>query len=60
MGKGDTYRPVDWKKYDKNYLRLYGVVCPRCGGKPRGVPCPDGGWTTCPRCNGLGYVEKPR
>ncbi len=24
-GKGDTYRPVDKKKYDENYDRIFGV-----------------------------------
>jgi hypothetical protein len=23
-GKGDTYRPVDQKRYDENYERIYG------------------------------------
>lgn len=23
-GKGDTYRPVDKKKYDRNYDRIFG------------------------------------
>lgn len=26
--------------------------CPRCGGKPRGVRSPKGGWVTCPSCQG--------
>lgn len=24
MGKGDTYRPVNKKKYDENYERIFG------------------------------------
>lgn len=50
--------PSDKAKYDKNYLRLYGKKCPTCGGKARGVPAKDGGWTTCPKCMGLRKVEK--
>ena len=50
--------PTDKPRYDKNYIRLYGKMCPRCGGKPRGVPHRDGGWVTCLQCKGLGKVEK--
>jgi len=24
VGKGDTYRPVDKKRYDKNYTQIFG------------------------------------
>ena len=50
--------PTDKAKYDKNYLRLYGKVCPICNGKAKGVPHKDGGWVTCPECSGLGKVKK--
>ena len=49
--------PTDKPRYDKHYLRLYGKKCPVCMGKARGVPHNEG-WITCPKCNGLGYVEK--
>ncbi len=38
MGKGDRPRPVDKKKYDENYKRIFGkcvsgaLNCPKCGG----------------------------
>ena len=57
MGKGDTYRPVNRARYDRNYLRIFGERCPVCGGD---------GWDNlrvghpCPACNGLGYVEKTK
>jgi len=51
--------PTDKVKYDKGYLRLFGKICPLCNGKPRGILSKYGeGWTTCPRCNGIGYVER--
>lgn len=58
MGKGDTYRPVNKERYDKNYLRAYGKICSQCKGK--------GGWTinngqlktVCKLCNGIGYIER--
>lgn len=33
MGKGDTYRPVNKKRYDNNYIRIFGKVCDICQGK---------------------------
>jgi len=50
--------PTDKPRYDKNYLRLFGKKCPLCNGKARGIPAKGGGWTTCPKCWGLGKVEK--
>jgi hypothetical protein len=41
--------PTDKPRYDKNYLRLYGKICPTCKGKNKNV---------CSRCMGLGRVEK--
>lgn len=53
--------PADKAKYDKNYLKLFGKLCPLCEGKPRGILAKYGaGWTTCTRCNGIGYVEKEK
>lgn len=54
MGKGDTYRPVNQDKYDKNWLRLYGVKCPKCKGEGV-VGGITGHW--CLTCNGHGLVE---
>jgi uncharacterized membrane protein len=60
MSKGSWYRPVDKKKYDENYQRIFNK-CDVCGGK---------GYledkdrhrkiikTTCIVCSGIGYVEK--
>lgn len=31
-GKGDTYRPVNKKKYDENYERIFGRKCLACSG----------------------------
>src|SRR5688572_11451460 len=33
--------------------------CWRCGGKPRGVASPKGGWVTCPVCHGTGELPAP-
>ena len=53
-----NFKIVDKARYDKNYLRLYGKRCPMCMGNIRGIPHNKGGWITCPKCNGYGYVEK--
>ena len=65
-GKGDQYRPqsaAEKRQYDINYLRVYGDPCPNncvdgkiCQhvGVGPGVP------TTCPVCNGLGYIERSK
>jgi len=51
--------PSDKKRYDKNYLRLFGKLCPLCKGKSRRVSAKYGAeWSTCTKCNGIGYVEK--
>ena len=44
-GKGDTYRAVNQKKYERNYLRVFGKLCPKC----KGAGCLD--------CKGIGRVE---
>lgn len=28
MSKGDTYRPVNKRKYDESYVRIFGIKCP--------------------------------
>lgn len=53
--------PTDKKKYDKEYLRVFGIKCLFCNGR---------GWvyedetvdtkTDCPICHGIGYIEKPK
>ncbi len=46
--------PTDKPKYDKNYLRLYGEKCPVCNRA-------HVAWIAlCPKCNGIGYVEKKK
>jgi DnaJ-class molecular chaperone len=56
VSKGDTYRKVDQKKYDRNYLRIYGEQCSKCGGTGGGAAA---GWTQpCFKCNGVGYVKR--
>lgn len=63
-GKGDAYRPVDKKKYDRNWLMFTGDKCPN----PNcidGVDCGHRGVVSdkpqiCKTCNGIGYVEKPK
>lgn len=50
--------PINKKQYDINYLKVFGKKCPMCGGKPRGIPSKDSGWTTCIMCDGIGYIEK--
>lgn len=56
--------PTDKKKFDQNYLRIFGKKCLRCGG--------DGCWHSvvgfqtarplikCPECDGFGYVERKK
>jgi DnaJ-class molecular chaperone len=55
-GKGDTYRPVDRQRFNRNYLRLYGKKCDLCNGD--GVTNAFANEMSCPQCDGLGYVEK--
>ena len=38
--------PTDKPRYDKNYLRLYGIICKHCKGQG------------CPACNWLGDFDK--
>lgn len=56
--------PTDKKKFDANWLRIFGKKCKRCGG--------DGSWHSvmgftkiidivkCPECDGFGYVEREK
>lgn len=65
-GKGSVYRPVNREKYDKNYLKLYGVLCQICNGTGvAGIPDFEGTKEVitqhvCLNCNGLGYIQKER
>jgi len=52
MSKGDQRRPLmcPQEQYDRSWLRLYGVECPRCqDGRAADK-------TTCPLCNGYGKI----
>jgi len=59
MGKGDTYRPVDKRKFDRGYLRVYGKECGICKGWGHTLT-EDNSICMCTSCDGLGYVEKER
>jgi DnaJ-class molecular chaperone len=60
-GKGDTPRPINKERYDRNYLRIYGKICPNCKGQGGfRITNPEGqlvGVKGCKNCEGLGYVE---
>jgi DnaJ-class molecular chaperone len=54
--------PTNKRKYDQEYLRVFGQVCPKCNGNTMGkdelgLPDPE---LVCNKCNGLGYVEKDK
>ena len=62
-GKTSDPRPclVDKREYDRNYLKVFGVMCEDCRGT--GVlPTLPGIRTRywCNNCGGLGYVPKPK
>jgi len=48
--------PTDKRKWDRNYLKIFGIKCPKCKGTGMipGGQCDD----YCRFCNGIGYVEK--
>lgn len=51
--------PTNKKQYDKNYLRLWGKICPECNGYgiyPTTKNTIDS--DVCRACNGIGYIEK--
>lgn len=53
-GKGDSPRPVDQEKFNRNYDRIFGP-CGHCGGAgvvDSGGQNPDGSWINvpCPMC----------
>jgi hypothetical protein len=69
-GKGDIKRPTDRKKYDENWVKVFGKVCLDCTGrgwrwnfkdvsKPgdTGITMEQVGKRVCPNCSGLGKVD---
>jgi len=46
--------PDDKEEYDRNYLRIFGRVCPVCHGTGDFVG------VKCCGCKGIGYVEKEK
>lgn len=42
---------VNQKRYDRNYLMIFGYTCPNCNGH-------EG--NECSLCNGVGYVDQKR
>ena len=54
-GKGSRPRPVDKKKYDANYLRIFGTECKHCEGK--GWRWCKGYQVKCLFCDGIGYSD---
>jgi len=57
--------PTNKERYDKNYLRLFGEKCLTCGGTGQvGEEIiqygRSMGFKECPKCNGIGYVEKKK
>jgi len=56
--------PQDKRKYDREYLRVFGVKCPDCKGVGQLIRA---NWQDditamedCKICKGLGYIEKPK
>jgi len=59
-GKGDVYRKVDLKKWNVGWLRAFGVKCMKCKGTGRFQTANTAITGPCPKCGGIGYVEKSR
>jgi DnaJ-class molecular chaperone len=57
-GKGSAYRRVNQKKYDQNYLRVYGVKCGGCHGSGRMQTSHEVITGPCSKCNGSGYIKR--
>jgi len=61
-GKGDTPRPVNKKKYDEGYIRIFGQTCPNCEGLgierlyPPSAIIDEDVYVYCSKCNGKGKV----
>lgn len=58
--------PSDKKKFDKNWVRIFGERCPECLGTgvvddtKHSVELGIDIDKECPRCNGVGKVEKKK
>lgn len=50
--------PTNKKKFDKEYLRIYGEKCPECHGI--GLTEDLTGQYMCNKCFGVGYIEKAK
>ena len=63
-GKGDQFRPVNKKRFDRNYTYIFGVDCKNCNGTGKVRVIQEGKqWhehptEDCPFCDGLGRVDK--
>lgn len=63
-GKTDDPRPVDKRKFDIGYLRVFGKKCRACKGAGTVSDVDDFGCEAelitvdCPSCGGLGFVPK--
>jgi hypothetical protein len=52
-GKGDTPRPYNREKYERNYDRIFGIPCPRGCVKSVTIALLN---HCCPLCRGTGRV----
>jgi hypothetical protein len=60
MSKGSTYRPVDPAKWDRGWLRIWGMKCPMCRGSGGTGNIVQGMEEPCPACDGCGYISNPK
>lgn len=51
------YRPVNKAEFDRNYRRVFGVLCAWCRGTGGDYFREEK--TPCLICNGVGFTEKP-
>lgn len=61
-GKGSVYRKVNFKVYDREHLRIFGIKCPICDGVGTTEWHDDSGVgrSTCSMCLGIGYLDRKR
>lgn len=64
-GKGDSQRPMNRKRYDESWIRIFGKKCPdpACkNGKIKKLCVGEHDetyqWYPCGTCKGIGRVEK--
>lgn len=56
--------PTDKKKFDRNWIKIFGVKCKRCRGSgwlPEYDPelgAEQGVEYICPKCKGIGKIER--